>query len=108
MNLHLFNNNTFATVVGLIGSLLGTLMLGSYIYTWNALADERKEKTEWRDKHNEQLDKRFSEVKQSQEKLTDAVNRSYDKTSELLEQLLDEQRKANQLMRANSQPRRER
>lgn len=90
-------NSTFATIVGVILTLLIMLLLGSYGYTWNGLEEERKEKNDWRKAHNEQLEKKFLEVRQSQEKLTDAVNKTSDKTTELLQQLLDEQRKANQL-----------
>lgn len=90
-------NSTFSTVVGIVCMLVITLLLGSYAYTWTGFEEDRREKSEWRKSHDEQLDKRFSEVKQGQDKVTEVVNRSNEDVKELLRQLLEEQRRANQL-----------
>jgi septal ring factor EnvC (AmiA/AmiB activator) len=91
-------NSTFATVVGVACTLSATLLLGGYAYTWSGLEEERKEKIEWRKTHDEQLDKRFDEVKKGQKELSDELSKNNDNVKELLKQILDEQKKQTQLV----------
>jgi hypothetical protein len=74
-------------------SLLITLVLGSYAFTWKEIQVEQDEKRQWRDKHEAQLDKRFDEVKASQKELTDAVYKSREDIRQLLLQILEAQTK---------------
>lgn len=102
--MNISENSTFSTIIGVVSMLFITLLLGSYTYTWSGLDDEQKEKREWRQKHEEALEKKFNEVRQGQEKLADAVNKNNDNTKEILLQILEEQKKTNQLR--STQPRR--
>jgi hypothetical protein len=73
-----------------------TLVLGSYGYTWGELKSEQEEKTAWRAKHEELLERKFEEVRIGQEKLKDSFERTNNDTRELLKQILEEQKKSNQ------------
>lgn len=72
------------------------LILGSYGYTRSEIQAEQDEKKEWRKEHQQVLDKRFNELKQGQDKLTDTINRTTDDTKDILKQILEEQRKVRQ------------
>jgi hypothetical protein len=83
-------------LLGGVISLGTVLVLGGYGYTWSEMKFEQEEKRQWREKHQQVLDKKFEEVKQGQEKLTELINRKEETNNNLLEKILDEQRKANE------------
>jgi hypothetical protein len=78
-------------------ALIVVLVLGSYGYTWSESGRQEEEKNKWRDAHEKALDKRFDEVREGQKQLTEAVNKNNDKTTEVLMQILEEQRRYNQI-----------
>lgn len=97
------DSNIVATIIGVTCTLMSTLLLGGYAYTWSMSEKEEQEKREWRQHHSEMLDKRFDEVKQKQDKLMETVNDSMIDVRELLKQILDEQAK-NSSQRQHVQP----
>lgn len=70
-------------------TLIVTLILGSYVYTWLESDNQSKEKKEWRIQHEQTLDKRFDELKLKQDRIETAVHESHDQTALLLQQLID-------------------
>jgi hypothetical protein len=86
--------------VGLLTSIISgavalgiTLILGSYGYTWLEMKAEQEEKRVWRKDFQGELDKKFVEVKQGQEKLATVLYESNATTKDLLEQILQGQKK---------------
>lgn len=65
-----------------------TLILGSYGYTWVEMKAEQEEKRVWRKDFQEQLDKRFAEVKEGQKELADNVRESNTATKDMLQRIL--------------------
>lgn len=90
-------NGMFVSLVSGGLTIIITLILGSYGYTWSETGRQETEKHEWRKDHEVGLDKKFEEVKQGQKQLADAVSRNNDQLQQILLQILDEQKKANQL-----------
>lgn len=90
------NNSLFVSVMGGIIAFILTLVLGSYGYTWGESKADMEEKAQWRSEHEKLLERKFEEVRQGQEKLKDSFERTNNDTKELLKQILDEQRRANQ------------
>jgi len=100
--------HTCATVMKLISGVVSLgiiLVLGAYTYTWSEMKGEQDEKRSWRTEHERILDKRFDELKKGQEKLTDQINKSSDDTKELLQKILDEQRRVSDTVRSSSKSR---
>ena len=91
------SNGMFVSLVSGGVTIILTLILGSYGYTWSETGRQETEKHEWRKDHEVVLDKKFDEVKQGQKQLADAVSKNNDQLQQILLQILDEQRKANQL-----------
>lgn len=86
-------NNLLMAVIGGLMALVTTLILASYAYTWAESNKQTDEKVQWRKEHQQVLDKKFEEVKQNQQRLADRIEESNDKTRDLLQQVLEEQRK---------------
>lgn len=80
-------------------TLVVTLILGSYIYTWNESIIQTKEKMVWRDQHERNLDKKFDEVRIKQDKIEVAIHEANRETLGILQELVDEQRKSNKRSR---------
>lgn len=74
-----------------------TLILGSYGYTWLEVKAEQEEKRVWRRDFQEELDKKFTEVKQGQKELVATVNETNTTTKMMLSEILNEQKKQNKL-----------
>lgn len=88
------NDMTIKVISGVV-SLGAILVLGSYTYTWSEMKSEQEEKREWREKHQEMLDRRFEEVKQGQQKLVDMIDKNTDNTRDMLQQILNEQKRVS-------------
>lgn len=86
-------NGVFVTLVSSGVALIFTLILASFAYTWSEVKAQDEEKKEWRKEHQQVLDKKFEEVKQAQKELASEIRQDTDKTQQLLQQLLEEQRK---------------
>lgn len=91
------NNSLFVSIMGGTIAFILTLVLGSYGYTWGESKADTEEKAQWRSEHEKLLERKFEEVRQGQEKLKDSFERTNTDTRELLKQILDEQRRANQM-----------
>lgn len=91
------NNTTFAVVIGTSGTLVLSLILGSYGYTASEIDKERVEKREWRKEHQQTLDKKFDEVKDKQDKLAETIDKNNEDVKDILRQMLDEQKRSNQM-----------
>lgn len=76
-------------------TLIVTLILGSYIYTWNETINQTKEKMLWRDQHERALDKKFDEVRIKQDKIETAIHNANHETMIILQELVNEQKKLN-------------
>lgn len=74
-----------------------TLIMGSYGYIWSEMKGEQDEKREWRKEHQQVLDKRFDKLEQGQDKIQESVNRNEIDNKVLLNEILIEQRKANEV-----------
>jgi hypothetical protein len=82
---------------------LGTiLILGGYGYTWSESKLEQTEKREWRQEHQKGLDKRFEEIKIGQEKLAERIDRGSNATQDMLQRILDEQRRLSDNLKTSS------
>jgi len=82
---------------------LGTiLILGGYGYTWSESKLEQTEKREWRQEHQKGLDKRFEEIKIGQEKLVERIDKSSNNTQDMLQRILDEQRRLSDNLKTSS------
>lgn len=88
-------NSFFVTVIGGAMALITTLILASYAYTWAESSKNVDEKTQWRKEHQQVLDKKFEELTKTQERLAEKIEQSNDRTRDLLQQVLEEQRKYN-------------
>lgn len=75
------------------------LVLGAYGYTWSESRDQAQEKYQWRTEHQKVLDKRFDELKQGQEKVSDKIDKNTDDTREMLQQILNEQKRVSDNMK---------
>lgn len=85
--------DVFMKFLGAIVSLGIILVLGSYGYTWVEAKDDQEEKRDWRKDHQAQLDRRFDDLKHGQERLEDALNKNNEESKNMLQKILDEQRK---------------
>lgn len=88
--------------VGLLTSIISgtvalgiTLILGSYGYTWLEVKAEQEEKRVWRRDFQEELNKKFTEVKQGQKELVATVTDTNMTTKTMLSEILNEQKKMN-------------
>lgn len=92
---------TIKVLTGVVS--LGTmLVLGAYGYTWSEGRDQNQEKYQWRQDHQRVLDKRFDELKQGQEKLADKIDKNTGDTKELLQKILDEQKRVSDNVKSSS------
>lgn len=92
-------NKLAMTIIGGAVFLGLTLIMGSYGYIWSEMRLEQEEKREWRQEHQRVLDKRFDELKQGQDKLEETVNKSANDTKQILQQILDEQKRVSEDIR---------
>ncbi len=97
--------------VGLLASIISgvvalgiTLILGSYGYTWLEVKAEQEEKRVWRKDFQEELDKKFMEVKQGQKELTTAIHETNMTTKTMLSEILNEQKKQNRANESYTKP----
>lgn len=97
------NNGLVVSIISGAITLVILLILGSYTYTWSESGRQEEEKVKWRDSHEKALDTRFAEVKDGQKQLTDAVNKNNDKMTEILLQILAEQKKSNEVSKRRNQ-----
>lgn len=95
------NDMTMKIISGVV-SLGVILVLGAYTYTWSEMKGEQDEKRQWRTEHQRVLDKRFDELKQGQERIAETFNRSSDVTKEMLQQILNEQKRVSDNVARNS------
>jgi hypothetical protein len=77
------------SVISGVTALGVTLVLGSYAYTWVEVKAEQEEKRIWRKEYNDELDRKFSEIKQGQKELSENVRESNTATKDMLKQILD-------------------
>jgi hypothetical protein len=91
------NDMTMKVLTGVVS--LGTLLvLGAYGYTWSEGRDQNQEKYQWRQDHQRVLDKRFEELRQGQDKLADKLDKNTGDTKEMLQKILDEQKRVSDNM----------
>jgi len=83
--------------VGAVFTLTTTLLLGGYVYTWSETGRQDDEKKVWRNEHNRLLDNRLDEMKKKQDKLEALVIDNGVVVKDLMKQLLEEQKKANEI-----------
>lgn len=88
------HSDMFNTLIGVGTTLVVALILGSYTYTWNVDNKQDTEKHEWRKDHGEGMDRKFSEIKDRHEKLVNTLAENNNKTQDLLQQILVEQKRS--------------
>lgn len=93
------DNDVKSTLIAAVLTLIGTLLLGSYIYTWSADKDQTKEKEEWRKENTRVLEKNFDEVKANQQKIEKVVTENQKETNKALQEILLEQKAQSQQRR---------
>lgn len=87
------DNSLKGGLVAVVSTLIGSLLLGSYLYTWSADGKQTDEKKEWRSEHNRVLDKNFDELKQNQKNIEKVVTENQKDVQKTLQEILLEQRK---------------
>lgn len=96
---HKYWDDHTGLLVGVLSGAIGlgtTLILGSYGYTWVEIKSEQEEKRIWRNEYNKELDKKFEEVKERQEKLTTMVHENNTQIKDMLVRILNEQARLSQ------------
>jgi membrane-associated HD superfamily phosphohydrolase len=96
-------NGSKIVLFSIIAGIVTTLLFGSYVYTWSESNGQDVEKREWRKEHQQVLDKRFEEIKQGQKEISAQNEKNYDRTQELLQQLVEEQKKTNEKIQTQQQ-----
>ena len=89
------NGQAVKFILGVSGTLLVLVVIGSYGFTLAVEQSLITEKERWRSEHNRVLDRRFDEVKQGQEKIEKKVEQTAEKTGELLKEILMQQQLTN-------------
>ena len=89
------DNAAVKWILGVSGTLIVLVLIGSYGYTMSADLSQDTEKERWRSEHNRVLNQRFEEVKQGQEKIEKKLDEKAEKTDAVLREILIEQRAAN-------------
>lgn len=105
---HRYWDKHVGLLTGIISGLVAlgiTLILGSYGYTWLEVKAEQEEKRVWRKDFQEELDKKFTEVKDGQKELTTVIHQSNVTTKMMLSEILNEQKKQNRSEENYSKPR---
>lgn len=90
------DNGLFVALVSGGVALFTALIFSSFAYTWSETGRQDGEKNEWRKEHQQVLDKKFEEIKTAQKELASNIEQSNDKVFEILQHVLEEQRKLTQ------------
>ncbi len=89
------DNSVKSSLMGIVATLIGSLLLGGYLYTWSADGKQTEEKEKWRSEHNRVLEKNLQEIKETQ-KTTEKDTKEYQKElQKVLQEILVEQRRKN-------------
>jgi hypothetical protein len=88
-------DKTLGIVISGLVSFGIVLILGAYSYIWSEVKSGEQEKHEWRQEHERVLDRRFSEIRQGQEKLQRDIERNTSSVEFLLQKILEEQRRVS-------------
>ena len=89
------DNSIKGGLIAVVSTLIGSLLLGSYLYTWSADKEQATEKKEWRSEHNRVLEKSLQEIKETQ-KADNQENKTYQQqVRETLQKILLEQQRKN-------------
>lgn len=100
---HIDRDELMIKIVAGVVSLGTVLVLGAYGYTWSESKSEQTEKKEWRQEHQRVLDKKFDEIKHGQEKLESMINKSDSNVKDMLQRILDEQKKVSDNLKKGKQ-----
>ncbi len=87
------DNSVKAGLIGIVATLVGSLLLGSYLYTWSADGKQEEEKKQWRSEHNRVLEKNFDDVKENQKNIEKVVTENQKDVQKTLQEILLEQRR---------------
>ena len=89
------DNSIKGGLIAVVSTLIGSLLLGGYLYTWSADKEQTTEKKEWRSEHNRVLEKSLQEIKETQ-KADNQENKTYQQqVRETLQKILLEQQRKN-------------
>ena len=87
------DNSVKAGLIGIVATLIGSLLLGSYLYTWSADGKQTEEKKEWRSEHNRVLEKNLQEIKETQKQTAQETKEYQNQVRETLQKILLEQQR---------------
>lgn len=88
-------NGMKAALIGVVGTLAASLLLGSYIFTWSADTKQQQEKDKWRGEHTRVLEKNFDEIKSNQKQIEKTVTENQKEIQKALQEIIAGQRKTN-------------
>ena len=89
------DNSIKGGLIAVVSTLIGSLLLGSYLYTWSADKEQTTEKKEWRSEHNRVLEKSLQEIKETQKQTAQETKENQNQVRETLQKIFLEQQRKN-------------
>ena len=89
------DNSIKGGLIAVVSTLIGSLLLGGYLYTWSADKEQTTEKKEWRSEHNRVLEKSLQEIKETQKQTAQETKENQNQVRETLQKIFLEQQRKN-------------